>query len=47
MNGRTAKKIRQYSKRHWREHIKAIEKWPFTMRVKFAFHIIFLKGRSV
>lgn len=41
MNGRMAKKVRKYSKRNWIEYFNAIREWPWTVRLRFCWHILF------
>ena len=41
MNGRLAKKVRKYSKRNWMEYVNAIQQWPWTVRLRFCWHILF------
>jgi len=40
MNGRVAKKIRNYSKRAWVEYYQAMRKWPFMARLRFAWALL-------
>lgn len=44
MNSRVAKKIRKYSRRNWIEYYKAMRKWPFMVRVRFSWSLLFGKG---
>lgn len=41
MNGKLAKKLRQYSKRNWIEYVRAVKQWPLSARLRFAWHIVF------
>ena len=41
MNGRVAKKIRRAARRNWIEYVKAIRGWPFSVRLRFAWEILF------
>jgi len=43
MNQRVAKKPRRYSRRNWREYLEEVATWPFRMRFRLAWHIIFTK----
>jgi len=47
MNGRLAKKLRQISKRNWRQYIAEIKELPFTVRWRIAWFIIFGSKRKV
>ena len=40
MNGRLVKKIKKYSKRNWIEYVRAVEQWPYSARLRFAWHMI-------
>jgi len=41
MNSRTAKKIRKYSKRSWWVYFNAIREWPWTVRLRFCWQVMF------
>ncbi len=43
MNAQIAKKIRKYSKRNWIEYLKEIRKWPFSVRWRYAWWVLFGK----
>ena len=43
MSGRVSRKIRQETRRLWREHINNMGKLPFRERLWYAWHIV--KGR--
>jgi len=45
MNGRMVKLIKKYSKREWIEYVHALEQWPFSVRWRFCWHILFGKRR--
>ena len=40
MRGAIAKKIRKYSKKNWIEYVKAMEGWPYLVRLRMAWHFI-------
>jgi len=46
MNGRIAKKLKKYSKRNWIEYVEAISEWPFSARLRFAWHIVTARYRK-
>lgn len=41
MNCRTAKKIRKYSRRNWLQYFHAIRQWPFGVRLRFCWNVLF------
>lgn len=41
MNGRMAKKVRKYSQRNWMEYFHAIRQWPFGVRLRFCWQVLF------
>ena len=43
MNARLARKIRQATRRNWREYFKDIKEQPFTVRWRIAWWIVFGK----
>lgn len=43
MNNRVAKKIRKYSRRQFLEYVREVKKWPFKVRLRFAWRILFRK----
>ena len=40
MNGRLAKKLRQYSRRNWRAFYNDIKSLPLGVRIGIAWHIV-------
>jgi len=47
MNGRMAKKVRKYSRRAWWEYFHAIREWPFGVRLRFCWQVLFSKPKKV
>ena len=45
MNGRVARKIRQYTKRNWREYLREVRQLPFANRLRLAWWLLF--GRRI
>ena len=41
MNGAVARKIRQQTRRNWREYLKEIKELPFANRFQLAWYIVF------
>lgn len=46
MNGRVARKLRQYSRRQFMEYVEQVQQWPLNARLHFAWYILLRKGRK-
>jgi hypothetical protein len=45
MNGRVARKLRQYSRKDFMTYVQAVEQWPFKARLHFAWYILCRRGK--
>lgn len=45
MGTRQAKKLRKYTRLSYFEYLAAIKSWPFTVRVRLCWHILFDRKR--
>ena len=41
MNSKTAKKVRKYSRRNWLQYFHTMREWPFGVRLRFCWQLMF------
>ena len=46
MNCRTAKKIRKYSQRNWMQYFNTMRTWPFGVKLRFCWQLMFGMGKK-